>query len=36
MFEMAAFDVDEPKSWYINSRALKHVTKNKGSLKKFK
>jgi hypothetical protein len=36
MFEMATFEVDEPKSWYIDSRASKHVNGNNGSLKKLK
>jgi hypothetical protein len=36
MFEVAAFEVDEPKSRYIDSRASKHANGNKGSLKKLK
>jgi len=36
MFEVVAFEVDELKSWYIDSRTSKHVAGNKGSLKKLK
>jgi hypothetical protein len=36
MFEMVAVEVDEPKSWYFDSRTSKHVIGNKGSLKKLK
>jgi hypothetical protein len=36
MFEVVAFEVDEPNSWYIDSRTSKHVIGNIGSLKKLK
>jgi hypothetical protein len=36
MFEVATIEVDEPKSWYFDSWASKHVIGNKSSLKKLK